>query len=92
MNVSLTPELEALIRQRVESGRYSDANEVVEEALRLLKEREQLEHLRGLLAVGLEQAQRGELVEFTPEWIEDLHRRVEEMDLRGEEPGPDVCP
>jgi uncharacterized protein len=36
MNVSLTPELEQYIRRKVESGLYSNASEVVREALRLL--------------------------------------------------------
>jgi antitoxin ParD1/3/4 len=92
MNVSLTPQLEAMIRQRVASGRYNNASEVVREALRLLEEHEKREHLRSLLAVGLEQARRGELVEFTPELMEDIARRAHERFLRGEEPDPDVCP
>jgi antitoxin ParD1/3/4 len=91
MNVSLTPELEAMIRQQVDSGRYNNASEVVREALRLLDEHQRVQHLRSLLAVGLEQAQRGELVEFTPELFEDIDRRVEERFLRGEEPTHDVC-
>jgi antitoxin ParD1/3/4 len=92
MNVSLTPELEAMIRQQVDSGRYNNASEVVREALRLLDEHQRVQHLRSLLAVGLEQAQRGELVEFTPELMEDISRRAKERFLRGEEPDPDVCP
>jgi len=92
MNVSLTPELEAMIQQQVDSGRYNNASEVVREALQLLDERDRLEHLRSLVLVGLEQAQRGELVEFTPELFEEIDRRVEERLLRGEEPDPDVCP
>ncbi|MBA3451379.1 MAG: type II toxin-antitoxin system ParD family antitoxin [Chloroflexia bacterium] len=92
MNVSLTPQLEAKIRQRVESGRYNNASEVVGDALRLLEEHERSEHLNALLAVGLEQAQRGELVKFTPELFEEIDRRVEERFLRGDEPNPDVCP
>lgn len=36
MNVSLTPQLEAMIRRKVESGMYNNASEVVREALRLL--------------------------------------------------------
>lgn len=92
MNVSLTPQLEAMIRQRVESGSYNNASEVVREALRLLDERDRVQHLRSLLDVGLEDERRGDLVEYTPEWIEDLHRRVEERFQRGEEPDPDVCP
>jgi antitoxin ParD1/3/4 len=92
MNVSLTPELEAMIQQQVDSGRYNDASEVVREALRLLDEHQRLQHLRSLVLIGLEQAQRGELVEFTPELMEEIDRRVEERFLRGEEPDPDVCP
>ena len=39
-NVSLTPELEALVDAKVASGRYRSASEVVRAALRLLDERE----------------------------------------------------
>jgi antitoxin ParD1/3/4 len=92
MAVSLTPQLEAMIRQRVESGRYSDASEVVQEALRLLEEREELDRLRSLIAVGMEQSHRGDVVEFTPELMEDIKKRSHERFLRGEEPDPDVCP
>ncbi len=46
MNVSLTPELEALVRHKVESGRYLSASEVMREALRLLEERDKLLELR----------------------------------------------
>ncbi len=38
--VSLTPELEALVDNKVASGRYRSASEVVRAALRLLDERE----------------------------------------------------
>ncbi len=40
MNVSLTPELEQFVHEKVKSGRYLSASEVVREALRLLEERE----------------------------------------------------
>jgi antitoxin ParD1/3/4 len=40
MNVSLTPELEALVNDKVRSGLYHTASEVVREALRLLKQRD----------------------------------------------------
>jgi antitoxin ParD1/3/4 len=92
MSVTLTPQIEAMIRERVESGRYSDASEVVQEALRLLEEREKLDHLRSLLAVGLEQSRRGETVEFTPERAELIRRMAKEAYLRGDVPDPDVCP
>jgi antitoxin ParD1/3/4 len=41
MNVSLTPELEKFVNDKVESGRYNSASEVVREALRLLEEHDQ---------------------------------------------------
>ncbi len=42
MNVSLTPELDKLVKMKVESGLYNSASEVVREALRLLKSRDDL--------------------------------------------------
>jgi antitoxin ParD1/3/4 len=65
MNVSLTPELEQLVAEKVESGRYTSASEVIREALRLLEEQDQLRQNR-LAAVrqkidrGLAQLDRGE--------------------------------
>ncbi len=46
MNISLTPELEALIDERVKSGMYNSASEVIREALRLFLERDQLKQLK----------------------------------------------
>ena len=40
MNVSLTPELENLVNEKVRGGLYQTASEVVREALRLLKQRD----------------------------------------------------
>jgi antitoxin ParD1/3/4 len=41
MNVSLTAKLEALVNEKVRSGLYHTASEVVREALRLLKLRDE---------------------------------------------------
>ena len=40
LNVSLTPELHALVTAQVASGRYGSASEVVRAGLRLLEESE----------------------------------------------------
>jgi len=93
VNVSLTPELEALIRQKVESGRYNNASEVVRDALRQLEAREQrLTELRAALAVAEEQIVRGEVVEWTPELHAEIMRRAREAARAGERPRADVCP
>jgi antitoxin ParD1/3/4 len=43
MNVSLTSELENYIQEKVDSKMYQTASEVVREALRLLKQRDEVE-------------------------------------------------
>jgi len=92
VNVSLTPQLEAMIRERVASGRYSDASEVVGEALRLLEEHERLDHLRSLLAVGEADERTGNLVDYSPEFMDDIYQEAEELFRLGALPDPDVCP
>lgn len=67
MNISLTPELERLIDERVRSGLYNSASEVVREGLRLLMERDQLkqmklEELRRQIQIGIDASNRGEVV------------------------------
>jgi antitoxin ParD1/3/4 len=37
MHISLTPELESLIKNKVESGLYNNASEVIREALRFME-------------------------------------------------------
>jgi len=80
MNVSLTPELEQLIHKKVQSGLYLSASEVVREALRLLEERDKLramrfEELRRDIQIGIDQADRGELLDG-PEVFEKLRAKV----------------
>ena len=69
MNVSLTPELEELVAEKVRSGRYNSASEVVREALRLLEEHDQLraihlEELRKKIDEGLGSLDRGEGIDW----------------------------
>ena len=77
MNVSLTPELEQLVHEKVKTGRYLSASEVVREALRLLEERDKrsltprayrirearLFTLRSEITVGIEQGNKGEVID-----------------------------
>lgn len=59
MNINLTPQLEQLVREKVSSGRYTSASEVVREALRLMEEQDRLriaklDQLRRDIREGLE--------------------------------------
>ena len=57
MNVSLTPDLERYIQEKVDAGRYRSSSEVVREALRLLEEKDQEREQR--LAILRNEIQRG---------------------------------
>lgn len=81
MNVSLTPELETLVHDKVESGLYTSASEVVREALRLLRERDQIQQqrlaeLRREIAVGLEQLDRGESTTYDEQSLKDFFEQI----------------
>jgi len=64
MNVSLTPELEQFIADKVATGRYSSASEVVRAGLRILEEEEKwLTYAREKVAHGLEDMKAGRIVD-----------------------------
>jgi antitoxin ParD1/3/4 len=86
MNVSLTPELEKFVEDKVKTGMYQTASEVVREGLRLLKDQDsvkqrQMEELRRRIAVGTQQAERGELVDGA-EAFKRLRQRSDERRRR----------
>jgi antitoxin ParD1/3/4 len=77
VNVSLTPELEQLVNQKVSSGMYQTASEVVREGLRLLAERDQrMESLRRDVRAGFEAIKRGEYTDYDATTIQKLADRV----------------
>lgn len=68
MTILLRTEIEQLIDEQVKSGRYQSASEVVLEGLRLLSVRDQIDkkrfaELKQEIAMGIEAADRGELVD-----------------------------
>jgi len=84
MNVSLTPELEHLVQEKVASGLYNSASEVVREALRLMQQRDEirrvrLEELRREISIGIQAADRGELVDGE-QFFEELRAELERAD------------
>jgi antitoxin ParD1/3/4 len=66
MNVSLTPELESVVDQKVKSGMYNSASEVVREGLRLLQQRDdmreaKLNALRAEIQKGIDDLEAGRI-------------------------------
>ena len=67
MIVSLDADLEQYVLAKVRSGDYPSADVAVREGLKLLRERdEKLADLRREIAIGIEEADRGELGPFDP--------------------------
>ncbi len=69
MNVSLTPELENFVNEKVKSGMYNSASEVLRESLRLLQEQDVIKEfrrneLRREIMLGVEQIKNGEYTEI----------------------------
>jgi len=87
VNISLTPELEQLVKDKVSSGRYHSVSEVMGEALRLLDERDRVQEkrlaeLKAKIQVGIEELERGEGIdgeEVFAEIEEDIRRAQAQM-------------
>jgi putative addiction module CopG family antidote len=92
MAVELAPQLEATIREKVQSGQYPDASAVIGEALALLDHRDRYARLRAAVAIGLEDAEAGRVRAWTPELLEELKREADEEDRLGLPISDDVQP
>lgn len=81
MNVSLTPELNRWIAEKVKSGFYKSSSEVVREGIRALKQREEqrlamLDDLRRELLVGLKQLDAGKSHRFDLALLESVKKEA----------------
>ncbi len=68
MNVSLTPELEKYVHDKVSGGMYTSASEVVRESLRIMHSYEDLQQkriaeLNDAIGIGMKQLQGGQKIE-----------------------------
>src|ERR1700733_11605924 len=90
LNVSITPHFSKFIRDKVKSGRYSNASEVVREALRRLEQEEMVteqsvivdpDNMKEAVLQGLGSIERGDFTELHTQ--EDLQRFFGEIILRG---------
>jgi len=84
MNISLTPRLEKLVQDRVKSGRYTSASEVVREALRLLDTHDHamsqgVAQLRADVRSGLRQLDEGQSLPFDEAAAERIKRQGREQ-------------
>jgi antitoxin ParD1/3/4 len=85
MNVSLTPELEEMVGNKVKSGMYHTASEVIREGLRLLKQQGELRQFRmsqfrDQVNIGLNQLEHGQYSDYD---ADSISSQVEEIKAEG---------
>lgn len=90
MRISLTPEHEAMVREKVSSGMYHSASEVIFHALYLMREQDQLRqvklgNLRKEIDIGLKQIERGEVPPFDVEQLKEESSARKAKESAGEE-------
>ena len=79
MHVSLTDQLEKMVKAKVASGLYNNASEVIRESLRFMETHEawiyqiKLDKLKSEISKGLEQLDRGESADGSS-FFEELNK------------------
>jgi antitoxin ParD1/3/4 len=74
MTITLPPEIERFVQSKLQAGHYDSADEMIVEALEVLRDQETFEpeherYLRAEVRRGIEQLNRGEFAEFTAESV-----------------------
>lgn len=94
MQVTLSPDLEAIVQGYVAGGDFPDASAVVAEALRLLDEhnRMKLERLRAAIQLGMDDFENGRYRAYTPEVHAEILANARRKIREGHTPDLEVCP
>jgi antitoxin ParD1/3/4 len=93
MHINLSKEMEQYLQSKVGAGFYSNAAEVVRDAIRRMREEdEKLAALRAAVQVGDAQLDRGEGVPYTPERLATITEKAFANARQGKKINPDVAP
>ncbi len=92
MSIRIAPEDQTLIKELVEAGKYADTAEVIHEALSALEARARLVRLREIVDEADAEVARGDVVEWTPDLMNQLRAGAREMLRLGKPIDPDVYP
>jgi antitoxin ParD1/3/4 len=86
MHISLTRELESFVKEKVASGSYNNASEVIREALRFMQGNDELvqqmklEFLRQRMADSVAQIEDGKGIESNVTDIINKHKKNKKLD------------
>ncbi len=85
MNISLPPDLERFVKEKVETGAYHSSSELIGEALILLRNQEltkeqKLASLQKEIEIGIQQAENGQYTKYE---ADDMNQLAEDIINRG---------
>lgn len=92
MSITLAPDFEAMVREKVAIGQFADEVAVVEEALLLLDRRDRLQQLRVSLDEADNEIDQSGGEEWTPNLLNQLTAEAQDDFRRGAPISGDVKP
>ncbi len=94
MNVIFPPVDESYIRAKIEDGFYSNATELVRDAVRRLREHDDAKYIRlmGALERGERDMHEGRGEAYTPQLYQQIVTDAAQYAAQGKKANPDVCP
>ena len=91
MHIDIPPKLEAFIQNKISTGAYNSAAEVVRDAIRRMeREQNRLEILRAAVRAGDEQLGRGQGILLTDSLMEEIENNAIARHKKGERPSSNV--
>ena len=80
MNVSLSPELEHFVQEKVRAGQYQTVDDMISSALSILRQQEilsaeDIDELRREITLGIQQLDRGESASWDAASLKEKVRR-----------------
>jgi antitoxin ParD1/3/4 len=93
MHINLSPEMEKFVQSKVDTGFYSNASEVVRDAIRRMRdEEEKVAAMRAALKFGDDQLDKGQGVAYTSDLMKRTAEKAKDNARRGRKVNPDVIP
>ena len=86
MNINLGKQFEDYIKNKVKSGLYKNKDEVIQDALKRMKDSEEQKRLKtisNLLTVGEEQIKRGDGIKYKPDFMDQAMKKAIENSKSG---------